>query len=120
MAKPAVTLVIGAGLLWLLVSRLGHLDPVAIRDAVHDVALHQWALALVAVAVSFLAVGGQERVLHRHLRTGVTGPQAFCAGIAAGATVWGYCPDGHGRAFEGLRVQRVFAHMDQLPGLLMP
>ena len=85
MAKPAVTLVIGAGLLWLLVSRLGHLDPVAIRDAVHDVALHQWALALVAVAVSFLAVGGQERVLHRHLRTGVTGPQAFCAGIAAGA-----------------------------------
>lgn len=42
------------------------------------------------------------------------------AGIAAGATVWGYCPGGHGRAFEGLPVQRVFAHMDQLPSLLMP
>jgi HAD superfamily hydrolase (TIGR01509 family) len=36
------------------------------------------------------------------------------AGIAAGATVWGYCPEGHGRAFEGLPVARVFRHMDEL------
>ena len=40
-----------------------------------------------------------------------TGAQA---GLAAGATVWGYCPDGHGRAFEGLPVARVFGHMDEL------
>ena len=40
-----------------------------------------------------------------------TGAQA---GIAAGATVWGYCPEGHGRAFEGLGVHRTFAHMDEL------
>ena len=36
------------------------------------------------------------------------------AGLAAGATVWGYCPEGHGRAFEGLAVARVFGHMDEL------
>jgi beta-phosphoglucomutase-like phosphatase (HAD superfamily) len=36
------------------------------------------------------------------------------AGIAAGATVWGSCPEGHGRAFEGLPVARVFRHMDEL------
>lgn len=43
-----------------------------------------------------------------------TGAQA---GLAAGATVWGYCPEGHGRAFEGLNVARVFAHMDELQNL---
>jgi HAD superfamily hydrolase (TIGR01509 family) len=40
-----------------------------------------------------------------------TGAQA---GLAAGATVWGYCPEGHGRAFEGLPVAHVFGHMDEL------
>ena len=30
------------------------------------------------------------------------------AGLYAGATVWGYCAAGYGRAFEGLRVARVF------------
>lgn len=43
-----------------------------------------------------------------------TGAQA---GLAAGATVWGYCPDGHGRAFAGLPVARVFSHMDELRGV---
>jgi HAD superfamily hydrolase (TIGR01509 family) len=40
-----------------------------------------------------------------------TGAQA---GLAAGAAGWGYCPQGHGRAFEGLAVARVFQHMDEL------
>jgi HAD superfamily hydrolase (TIGR01509 family) len=40
-----------------------------------------------------------------------TGAQA---GLAAGATVWGYCPEGHGRAFEGLPVAQVFRHMGAL------
>ena len=30
------------------------------------------------------------------------------AGLHVGETVWGYCPAGHGRAFEGLPVARVF------------
>jgi HAD superfamily hydrolase (TIGR01509 family) len=44
-----------------------------------------------------------------------TGAQA---GLAAGAGVWGYCPAGHGRAFDGLSVTRVFSHMDELAGAL--
>lgn len=43
-----------------------------------------------------------------------TGAQA---GLAAGATVWGYCPEGHGRAFDGMPVARVFRHMDELRSL---
>jgi hypothetical protein len=39
--------------------------------------------------------------------------------LAAGATVWGYCPAVHGLAFEGLLVARVFRHMDELAGALV-
>ena len=42
------------------------------------------------------------------------------AGRDAGATVWGYCPDGHGRAFEGLPVARVLHHMDELARFWRP
>ena len=45
-----------------------------------------------------------------------TGAQA---GLAAGATVWGFCAEGHGRAFAGLPVQRVFHHMDELTRALL-
>jgi beta-phosphoglucomutase-like phosphatase (HAD superfamily) len=34
--------------------------------------------------------------------------------LAAGATVWGYCPGGYGLAFEELPVVRVFRHTDAL------
>lgn len=40
-----------------------------------------------------------------------TGAQA---GLAAGATVWGYCPHGDGRAFAQRPVHRVFHHMGEL------
>jgi beta-phosphoglucomutase-like phosphatase (HAD superfamily) len=40
-----------------------------------------------------------------------TGAQA---GLAAGATVWGYCQHGDGRAFEGLPVALVMRHMAEL------
>ncbi|WP_439518075.1 HAD family hydrolase [Hydrogenophaga sp.] len=43
-----------------------------------------------------------------------TGAQA---GLAAGATVWGYCPEGHGRAFDGMHLHRVFSHMSELESL---
>ncbi len=43
-----------------------------------------------------------------------TGAQA---GLAAGATVWGYCPHGDGRAFARMPVHRVFHHMGELPVL---
>jgi HAD superfamily hydrolase (TIGR01509 family) len=41
-------------------------------------------------------------------------PTGVRAGLDAGATVWGYCPEGHGRAFAGLPVAHVFHHMDEL------
>jgi hypothetical protein len=41
------------------------------------------------------------------------------AGLNAGATVWGYCPAGHGRVFDGLPVARVFHHMDELVAALV-
>jgi beta-phosphoglucomutase-like phosphatase (HAD superfamily) len=36
------------------------------------------------------------------------------AGLAAGATVWGLCTHGDGRAFTGLPVNRVIRHMGDL------
>lgn len=41
------------------------------------------------------------------------------AGLDAGATVWGYCPAGHGQAFKGLPVARVFHHMKVLVDALL-
>ena len=40
------------------------------------------------------------------------------AGLAAGATVWGYCPHGDGRAFDGMPLGRVMHHMGELARLL--
>jgi len=45
-------------------------------------------------------------------------PTGAQAGLAAGATVWGYCAQGHGRAFASLPVHRVFHHMDELVAAL--
>ena len=45
-------------------------------------------------------------------------PTGVRAGLDAGATVWGYCPEGHGRAFVGLPVARVLHHMDELAAAL--
>lgn len=47
-------------------------------------------------------------------------PTGVRAGLDAGATVWGYCPAGHGRAFAGLPVARVFHHMDELARAFTP
>jgi phosphatidylglycerol lysyltransferase len=84
-ARPLLTMGIGGGLVWLLASRLDHIDPAAVHALVFSLAPQQWALALAAVLLSFVAVGGQERVLHRHLGTGLPGGQVFAAGMAAGA-----------------------------------
>ena len=45
--------------------------------------------------------------------TGVT------AGVAAGATVWGYAPDGQGDALLQAGASQVFTHMADLPTMLM-
>jgi HAD superfamily hydrolase (TIGR01509 family) len=42
-------------------------------------------------------------------------PTGARAGLAAGATVWGYCAQGHGRAFAGVPLAGVFHSMTELP-----
>ena len=45
-------------------------------------------------------------------------PTGVQAGVAAGTTVWGYCPPGaDGQALREAGAQRLFAHMAELPGL---
>ena len=46
-------------------------------------------------------------------------PTGIQAGVAAGATVWAYCPPGAAQApLRDAGAQRVFARMDDLPQLL--
>ena len=46
-------------------------------------------------------------------------PTGVQAGVAAGATVWAYCPPGgQGDALRAAGAQRLLARMDELPGLL--
>jgi len=46
-------------------------------------------------------------------------PTGVTSGVAAGATVWAYCPlPEHGPALRQAGASRLFAHMGELPGLL--
>jgi len=64
-------------------------------------------------AASHLGAAGTHCLVIEDTTTGVT------AGIAAGATVWAYCPSpAHGPALRQAGASRLFARMDDLPGLL--
>lgn len=46
-------------------------------------------------------------------------PTGVTAGVAAGATVWAYCPrPEHGPALRQAGASHLFGHMGDLPGLL--
>lgn len=65
-----------------------------------------------AAAAHLGAAGGRCLVIE-DTATGVS------AGVAAGATVWAYCPlPGHGAALRQAGASRLFGHMADLPGLL--
>ena len=65
-----------------------------------------------AAAAHLSAVGARCLVIE-DTTTGVT------AGVAAGATVWAYCPTpGHGPALTQAGASRLFAEMSDLPALL--
>lgn len=70
-------------LLPLLGQRLGSLDADAVKVTLATTSGLQWALALSASGLSFLAVGHYDRVLHRALGTGVAPRRAAWAGIKA-------------------------------------
>lgn len=69
--------------LWLLAQRIGAVDPAAVAAALAAVTALQWGAALALTGISFWAVGRYDAVLHRHMGTGVAGPRARRAGIAA-------------------------------------
>ncbi|WP_029527513.1 HAD family hydrolase [Polaromonas glacialis] len=64
-------------------------------------------------AAAHLGAAGARCLVIEDTTTGVT------AGVAAGATVWAYCPTpGHGPALEQAGAIRLFGHMADLPALL--
>ncbi len=64
-------------------------------------------------AAAHLGAAGARCLVIEDTPTGVT------AGVAAGATVWAYCPlPAQGGALRQAGASRLFAHMAELPGLL--
>ena len=64
-------------------------------------------------AAAHLGAAGSDCLVIEDTTTGVT------AGVAAGATVWAYCPlPEHGPALKQAGAGHLFAHMAELPGLL--
>ncbi|UWQ35820.1 phosphatidylglycerol lysyltransferase domain-containing protein [Leisingera aquaemixtae] len=81
--RLAVPFAVMAGCLWLLQvqSDLPPLDELG--TLVFDLPAWKWAGAALATAVSFWALGRYDCVAHRHLGTGLDGPAARRAGMAA-------------------------------------
>ena len=78
----------------------------------HEMSRSKPAPDVYLAAAAHLAVPAERCLVIEDTATGAR------AGLSAGATVWGYCPHGDGRAFADLPVARVFRHMQDLPGLL--
>ncbi|MCE8524046.1 DUF2156 domain-containing protein [Ruegeria pomeroyi] len=70
-------------LLWMLVERLAAIEPGAVTQALSGLPVWRLAVALLAAAVSFWAVGRYDGVAHRHFRTGLAQRQARLCGMAA-------------------------------------
>ncbi len=79
----------------------------------HDLPRSKPAPDVYLAAAAHVGVHPERCLVIEDTATGVR------AGLDAGATVWGYCPAGHGRAFAGLPVARVFLHMDELAAALV-
>lgn len=71
------------GLAYLLHDRLLALDFGMAWQTLQHFQMHQWLGAVAATLVSFWAVGRYDAVVHEHLATGVSQPEARRAGIAA-------------------------------------
>lgn len=90
---------IGAACCWALYNQLSDIDFATLWSAFTQVKPVQWILALVATALSFLAVARYDVIGHRHFQTGVsekratmTGATAIALGqtLGAGAIVGGF------------------------------
>ncbi len=82
--KLCLPLVIGAVCLWLVQQQLGAGAPAEIGHALARLNIGQWALAALATAISFWAVGQYDVLIHRHYSTGY---DARSSGVSGGAAI---------------------------------
>lgn len=68
---------------WLFRENIPRINLSQIWTTVHQVAPHQWALAMAATVASFWAIGRYDQVLHGLLGTGISPAQARYSGRAA-------------------------------------
>ena len=81
--KHVLPLAIAVACGWLVVERLEGLDMAALKAAMTTLQPHQWLIALVATAISFLAVARYDVIAHRHFQTGVRPRDATLGGATA-------------------------------------
>ncbi|UWR89847.1 phosphatidylglycerol lysyltransferase domain-containing protein [Phaeobacter inhibens] len=82
-ARLLLPVAVMLGCLALLQAHVTLPDLAQLRSILGSLAGWQWAGALIATGVSFWALGRYDSVAHRHLGTGLDGPQARRAGIVA-------------------------------------
>lgn len=79
--RAALGLGLTAFFLFLLAQRLAEVDRAAVETALAATDFTDWALALLATAVSFWAIGRYDLTLHEHLQSRVPRARAARAGI---------------------------------------
>lgn len=83
LARLSAPFAMAALCLWALSTRIELPSASEIWALLGGLRLWQWLAACVATAVSFWALGRYDSVAHCHLQTGLDGPQARRAGMAA-------------------------------------
>ncbi|MFW8592901.1 phosphatidylglycerol lysyltransferase domain-containing protein [Cribrihabitans neustonicus] len=81
--RLSLPLAVMAACFWLLHMRAALPALAELTGALGSLTAWQWAGALLATAASFAALGRYDSVAHRHLGTGLDGPAARRAGMAA-------------------------------------
>ncbi|XHE59437.1 hypothetical protein L0Z65_06840 [Phaeobacter sp. BS52] len=82
-ARLLLPVAVMIGCLALLQAHVALPDLIQLRGILGGLAGWQWTCALLATGVSFWALGRYDSVAHRHLGTGLDGPQARRAGMIA-------------------------------------
>ena len=83
--RQGLPLAIAGLLIWLFGNQLAKIDPEMVYNGLRQIHPLQWLGALMATAVSFMAVGRYDAVIHRQIGTGIDAGQARRAGFAATA-----------------------------------
>jgi len=81
--KHILTIVVAGICIFAVLSRLGDIDFAEVSSSIRAVTPVQWIAAVLATAVSFIAVGQYDALFHRWLNTGVRAKRAFVSGAAA-------------------------------------